>query len=44
MTRYYAGGARLSPVICPRCLTALPTATANAGERTHPTCGEDERK
>jgi hypothetical protein len=35
--RYYTPD-RLSPVICPGCLQALPLGTANAGERRHPTC------
>jgi hypothetical protein len=30
--------ADLSPVLCPGCGEALPLATANAGERVHPTC------
>lgn len=41
MSRYYTE-ARLSPVICPGCHEALPLATANAGERRHPTCWEDD--
>jgi hypothetical protein len=39
--RYYADGAHLSPVICPRCRVAIPLALANVGERTHPTCGPE---
>lgn len=39
--RFY-GPHNLSPVLCPGCGLALPTATANAGERVHPTCAGAE--
>jgi len=32
----------LSPVRCPGCRESLPLATANAGERVHPTCHPPE--
>lgn len=35
--RYYSEE-NLSPVVCPPCGERLPLATANRGERRHPTC------
>lgn len=39
--RFYTE-ANLSPVICPGCTERLPLASANRGERRHPTCHPPE--